>query len=163
MNDWESYMSIDKLTTIGKVGTDSFLSNDSFGVELRQSKSSEAAEFLNQSREFVDCLIDAILGLTLVRADFLQGAFSFCPELLLEGDDRCVFQLFAKLLHVLERSGNLSSEESKASSEEFTTFVVDARRRHQTSEKSAETISDIVHYLLEDYSFASRRNLCHLL
>ena len=40
---------------------------------------------------------------------------------------------------------------------------MDARRRHQTSEKSAETISDRVHYLLEDFSFASRRNLCHVL
>ena len=131
MNDWESHMSIDMVTTIDKLSTDSFLVKDCFGVELRQSKHSEAAEFLNQSREFFDCLTDAILGLTLVRADFLQDVYSFCPELLLDVDDRCVFQLFAKLLRVLERSGSLSFEESKASSEEFTTFVVDARRRHQ--------------------------------
>ena len=163
MNDRDSYMSVDKVATIAKLGTDDFLIHDSFGAELRQSRSSEAPEFLNQSRKFVDCLIDAILGLTLVRADLLQSVYAFCPELLLEGDDRYVFQLFAKLLRVLERSGNLSAEESGMSSEVFTTIVVDARIRHRASGKCAESIPDVVHYLLEDYSFVSRRSLCRVL
>ena len=92
MNDWDSYMIVDKVAKIDKMSAADFLMNESFGIELRQSRSSEASGFPNQSREFVECLIDGILGLTLERADFLQGVYAFCPELLLEGDDRYVFQ-----------------------------------------------------------------------
>ena len=42
------------------------------------------------------------------------------------------------------------------------TFVVDARLRHAGSESSAENISDVVTYLLSDYSFLSRKNLCRI-
>ena len=83
----------------------------------------------------------------------MQGVYAFCPELLLEGDDRYIFRLFSKLLRVLERSGALSSEEAKSGSEEFVTFVVDARRRHDDSERSAESIADVVSYLLNDFQW----------
>ena len=42
------------------------------------------------------------------------------------------------------------------------TFVVDARLCHAGSDNSAEGISDIVAYLLADYSFLSRKSLCRV-
>ena len=110
----------------------------------------------------MDRLVDVLLENNLVSSDFLQGAYCFCPELLLEGDDRYIFQMFSKLVQVLERSGALSCEEAKSGTEEFMTFVVDARLRHAGSESSAENISDVVTYLLSDYSFLSRKNLCRI-
>ena len=98
-----------------------------------------------------------------MSADFLQGIYSFCPDLLLKGDDQGVFQLFSKLLRVFERSRCLSSDDANASSEQFTTFVVDARARHRNSESNAEEMPDVVQYLLNDYSFAARRHQCRVL
>ena len=66
-------------------------------------------------------------------------------------------------MRVLERSGALSSEEAKSGSEEFVTFVVDARRRHADAERRAESIVDVMSYFLADYSFLARKDLCRIL
>ena len=116
---------------------------DVVGLEVIESRGT-----LNGSREFVDRFLDLILELHLVSADFRQGVYAFCPELMLEGDNQSVFQLFSKLLRVFERSGCLSSEVVNASSEEFTTYVIDVRFRHRDSGASAEEIPDVVQYLL---------------
>ena len=152
-----------KLDTFAKVGSDDFLKNYDFGVELHRSSTDTMCEFRNRSREIVDRLVDVILGQQVVSSDFLQGLYCFCPELLLEGDDRHVFQLFSRLVRVLERCGCLSGSDAQSGREEFATFVVDARTRHQESGKSAEQIKDVTEYLLSDYSFMSRRSLVQLL
>ena len=66
-------------------------------------------------------------------------------------------------MRLLEGSGALSREEAKSGSEEFVTFVVDARRRHADSGRSAESIADVMSYFLADYSFLARKNLCRIL
>ena len=163
LHDWEAYMDVSKVETFKKVDTADFLLNHSFGEELQRGKTGEMQEFRNRCREFMDRLVDVLLGSNLVASDFLQGVYAFCPELLLEGDDRYIFRLFSKLVRVLERSGALSSEEAKSGSEEFVTFVVDARRRHTDAERSAEDIVDVVSFLLNDYSFLARKDLCRIL
>ena len=135
----------------------------SLGVELHRSNTDVMCEFRNRCREFVDRLVDVILGQQVVSSDFLQGLYCFCPELLLEGDDHHVFQLFSRLVRVLERCGYLSSCDAQSSREEFATFVVDARSRHRESEKSTEQIKDVTEYLFSDYSFMSRRSLVQVL
>ena len=62
----------------------------------------------------MDRSVDVLLESNVVSSDFLQGVYSFYPELLLEGDDRYIFRLFSKIVRVLERSGALSSEEAKS-------------------------------------------------
>ena len=120
-------------------------------------------EFRNRCREFVDRLVDVILGQQVVSSDFLQRLYCFCPELLLEGDNRHVFQLFSRLVRVLERCGCHSGSDAQSSREEFATFVVEAGTRHRESEKSAEQIKDVTEYLFSDYSFMSRRSLVQVL
>ena len=159
LDEWESYMDSSKLDSFEKVSSDDFLNNYEFGVALHRSNTSQVCEFRNRCREFVDRLVDVILSMQVVSSDFLQGLYCFCPELLLEGDDRHVFQPFSRLVRVLERCGCLSSGDARASLEEFTTYVVDARAQHRESEKSAEQIADVITYLLSDYSFMSRRSL----
>ena len=66
-------------------------------------------------------------------------------------------------MRLLERSGALSSEEAKPGSEGFVIFVVDARRRHADSGRSAESIADVMSYFLADYSFLAQKNLCRIL
>ena len=163
LDDWESYMDSSKLNSFENVSSDDFLNNHEFRVELLRSNTGEVCEFRNRCREFVDRLVDVILSQHVVSSDFLQGLYCFCPELLLEGDDRHVFRLFSRLVRVLERCGCLPGGDAQASREEFTTLIVDARTRHRESERSAEQIEDVITYLLSDYSFMSRRSLVRVL
>ena len=163
MDDWEAYMDPSKLKNLEKISSEDFLKSYEFGTELHRANTGELCEFRNRCREFVDHLVDVILAQQVVSSDFFQGLYCFCPELLLEGDDRHVFQLFSRLLLVLERCGVIQSGVARTSLEEFTTFVVDARARHRDSGRSAEEISDIVSHLLDDYSFMSRRDLARVL
>ena len=163
LNDWAAYMDPEKIKAFKKIDTADFLLNYEFGEELQRGTTGELKEFRNRCREFMDRLVDVLLENNLVSSDFLQGAYCFCPELLLEGDDRYIFRLFSKLVQVLEKSGALSPEEAKTGAEEFTTFVVDARLRHIGSDRSAESIADVMTYLLSDYSFLSRKSLCRIL
>ena len=162
LNAWEKYMDVSKLTAFEKINVASFLQNYEFGEVLRKAKGGEAREFRNQCPEFVDRLVVSILSCQLVSANLFQRLYSFCPELLLEGDNDCVFGLFNKLVRALERSGALSGSESKAAVEEFVTYVVDVRARHISSGRSAEEIKNVVEFLLADYSFPSRKNLCRV-
>ena len=163
LHDWEAYMDVSKIETLKKIDTADFLLSHDFGEELQRGKTGEMQEFRNRCREFMDRLVDVLLESNLVSSDFLQGAYSFCPELLLEKDDRYIFRLFSKLVRVLERSGALSSEEAKSGPEEFVIFVVDARRRHANAERGAESIADVMSYFLSDYSFLARKELCRIL
>ena len=146
-------MDVSKLTAFEKINVASFLQNYEFGEVLRKTKGGEAREFRNQCPEIVDRLVVSIL---------FQGLYSFCPELLLEGDNHCVFGLFNKLVRALERSGALSGSESKAAVEEFVTYVVDVRARHIGSSRSAEEIKNVVEFLLADYSFLLRKKSCRV-
>ena len=163
LNDWAAYMDASKIECFKKIDSSDFLLNYEFGEELQRGTTGELQEFRNRCREFMDRLVDVILECYVVASDFLQGVYSFCPELLLEGDDRYIFRLFGKLVQVLERSGALSHDDARTGTEEFVTFVVDVLSRHMDSGNGAESIADVVRDLLVDYSFLARRSLCRIL
>ena len=103
LSDWEKYMDCDELSGFEKFDTEDFLLNWEFGEELQQGGTSEIRDFRNQSREFLDGLVDVILSLNWVSSEVTQGLYSFCPEILLEGDDQHIL-----LLTVLTRSDCMS-------------------------------------------------------
>ena len=146
-----------------KVSIDDFLLSYNFGVKLRQTNSSKICESRNRCRECVDYLVENILSQHVISSDFFQRLYCLFLELLLEVDDCFIFQLFSRLLRVLERSAFWAESEARASVDEFTTFVVDARSCHHESGESAEKIEDAVSYLLSDYSCMSRRNLSRIM
>ena len=76
LNDWYSYMEPSKLDAFEKA--DDFLKNHEFGVELHRSNADVMCEFRYRCREFVDRLVDVILGQQVVSSDFLQGLYCFC-------------------------------------------------------------------------------------
>ena len=108
-------------------------------------------------------LVDVILNQHVISADVSMGIYCFCTEIVLEGDDQCIFRLYSQLVRVLETSGYLSHSDSLASTEESTTFDVDIRARHAGSGRSAEAIDDAVTLLLADKSFMSRRSSVRVL
>ena len=162
LNDWEEYMDEQRVDEFENVAVCNFLSNHSFGVVLQNRKDGDGRVFREQCLKFMDRLVDAILAQQPVTGEFSRGLYAFCPELLLEGDDRRMLELFQKLVRVLELSGCVTALESRTAVEEYSTFVVDARRRHLSGGCSAEEIPDVKQYLFSDYSFLSRKALCRV-
>ena len=155
-------MNVEKVDEFDSIFPADFLRNHPFGSTLHSRNDGSGRTFREQCRQFMDRLVDAILAQQPVTREFSQGLYAFCPELLLEGDDRHMLDLFSKLIRVLESSGCLSSSESRTAAEEYSTFVVDARRRHGNCGASAEDIVDVKQYSLSDYSFLSRKSLVRL-
>ena len=82
--------------------------------------------------------------------------------MLLEGDDYRILELFRKMVRVLESSGCITALESRTAVEEYSTFVVNARKRHMSGGSSPKDIPDVRQHLLSDYSFLSRKALCRV-
>ena len=66
-------MDCDELSGFENINTEDFLLNWEFGEELQQGVTSEIHDFRNQSREFLDRLVDVILSLNLVSSELMQG------------------------------------------------------------------------------------------
>ena len=162
LNSWEAYMDVSRIAFFDSVPLAEFLQNYDFGSTVRQFKGGEGPEFIERCREFFDRLVQLILAQRCLSADFMCGLYCFCPEILLEGDDNHVFDLFRKLVRVLERNGAISDDESSCAVEEFLTYVVDARSRHIRSSQNAEEVGDVVTHLLADYSFLAHKKLCRV-
>ena len=120
------------------------------------------------SKTFASGVVVLLIGLLTLscrsywyRLSFCR-VYCFCPELLFGGDDHSGFILFSKLVRVLEKSGVISGTESTSAVEEVATFVVDVRARHLSDGCQSEDISDVITYLLSDYGFLARNNLCRL-
>ena len=64
---------------------------------------------------------------------------------------------------MLVTSGVLSSDESNSAVAQFSSYVVEKRRLHEGSDVNASEIPDIVQYLLRDFSFHSRPDVCRVL
>ena len=76
-------MNASNVASLGKVETPDFLVNNPFGVELMRSNTSEECDFRNHRwQEFVVRLVNIILSLHVVSADFYRGVYAFCPMLL---------------------------------------------------------------------------------
>ena len=162
LNSWEHYMDVSKVADIEKLSCDNFLLNYEFGSVLRGIKGGEAREFRRQCPDFIDRFVDIILVQYPASSDFMRYIYCFCPELLLEGGDENIFGLFNGLVALLKRCKVLTDVEAGAATEEFFSFVVDVRARHDTGAQHAEEIPDLVAFLLADYSFLARKSLCRV-
>ena len=156
-------MSEEKVAEFPPIAMESFLAGSDYGRELLAGKTSEFSTFRVRCREFLDRLIVVILKTPCVSSRVSRGLYSFCPELLLEGDGQLVFRLFSDLCRVLESCGALLSDESKAAVEEFSSYVVEKRSQHEASVGVASEIPDIVSWLLRDFGFQARVHACRVL
>ena len=163
IHDWEEYMDVEKVAEFLPAPIESFLENCDFGRFLSAGKTSGVLEFRVHCKEFLDRLVFVILKNPAVSSRVARGFSCFCPEIMLEGDDRAVFRLFADLTGVLESCGLLAADETKAGIEQFNSYIVEKRRPHDRSNITASEISDVVQYLLRDFSFHARHHVCRVL
>ena len=97
IHEWEKYMSAEAISSFPVVAPDAFLANDDFGKTLMVRTTGELPEFRSRCRQFLDRLIVVIVGSVSVTSGVSSCLYSFCPEILFEGDDHGVFALFADL------------------------------------------------------------------
>ena len=160
IHDWDEYMSVDKMSDFPAIASDEFLGQCAFGKSLLSVKTSEMAKFRTRCKEFIDRLAVLIVESASAQSVVSKGLYSFCPELMLEGDNNSAFELFSELCQVLERCKAVVSDEAKAAQDEYKAYVIEKRRQHCRLERSASEIPDVCRYLLNDFAFRSR---CHLL
>ena len=120
-------MSGEKVAEFPTIALEYFLAGSDFGLQLLAGKTSEFSTFRVRCREFLDRLTVIVLKCPRVTSRVSRRLYSFCPELLLEGDGQLVFRLLADLFRVLETCGTLLLDESKAAVEEFSSYVVERR------------------------------------
>ena len=121
-------MHVKKVDEFERISPADYLHNHPFGSTLQSRNDGSGRTFREQYRKFMDRLVDAMLAQQPVTGTFSQGLYAFGSEMLLEGDDCPMLDVFRKLVRVLESSGCVSSSESKIAVEEYSTFVVYARR-----------------------------------
>ena len=100
--------------------------NYEFGKLSSEGKTSEFVTFRLRFREFIDHLIVVLLKFTSATTAISNGLYSFCPELMLEGDDSTAFALFAGLCKMLETCGVIAVDVSKAAVEEYTSYKAES-------------------------------------
>ena len=108
INAWEEYMDVSKLSQYDEVPSSEFLQDYDFGAMLRQFKRSDGRDFQDRCREIIDHFVELVLAQQAASSEFMSGLYCFCPELLLEGDDKHVFDLFNRLARCLEHCGVIS-------------------------------------------------------
>ena len=95
-------MDVDKISGFSAIALENFLGQCDFGRSLLSVKTSEMANFRTRCREFIDRLAVLIVESASAKPVVSKGLYSFCPELMLEGDGNAAFELFSELCRVLE-------------------------------------------------------------
>ena len=162
LNSWEDYMDVSKVAYMEKLSCDDLLMNYEFGSVLWGIRGGEAREFHRQCPDFIDRFVDIVLMQYPASSDFMQYIYCFCPEILLGGGDEYIFGLFNCLVALLKRCKVVTDVEAGAAIEEFSSFVVDDRVRHDTSNQHVDEIPDLGTFPLSDYSYLARKNLCRV-
>ena len=152
-------MDVQKLSRFPVAPIDGFLKNYEFGKMLAAGKTSEFVTFRQRCREFIDRVVVLLLKTSAATSVVSKGLYSFCPVMMLEGDNAIAFTLFAGLCEILVDCGALLSDEAKAAQEEYTSFVVEQRRLHSDSDRTSASITDVSQFLLRDFSFQARHRM----
>ena len=145
-------MDVDKISRFSAGAPEDFVSQCDFGRSLLSVTTSEMSKFRTRCREFINRLAVLVVESDRAKSVMSKGLYSFCPELMLEGDNNAAFELFSELCRVLERCKAVASDEVKAAQDAYNTYVIEKRRQHCRLERSASDIPDVRHHLLDDFS-----------
>ena len=155
-------MDVSKLFSFRVIAVDDFLMDCDFGRELAAIKTSEMREFRVKCRECLDRFVFLVLEHMTVTSGISRGLYRFRPEIMLEGDDQHVFELFDSPFELFGTCNVLSPDDLKAAAVEYKSYVKETRRHHQDSTYAGNEIRDVVQFLLRDFGFQSRTHVFRL-
>ena len=149
-------MNTSKMSAFGVIAVEELLMDCDFGRDLAATKTGEKREYRGKCRECIDRFVFLILDNVTVTSGISCGLYSFRPEIMLEGDDQHVFELFSSLCELFATCNVLSSDELKAASAEYKSYDVERQRHPENATYAASEIHDVVQFLLRDFGFQSR-------
>ena len=100
-NFLEDYKGVAEIAAFGVVPIERFLIHCDFGRELSASMTGEMRDFRKKCLEFIDRIVFVLLESVTVTSGVARMLHSFCPDIILGGDDRHVFELFSSLCQLL--------------------------------------------------------------
>ena len=101
IHDWDSYMDVENVKICPVSSMDEFLCHFEYEKSLFPAKTSEMPKYRGRYREFIARLAFLLVESASTRSLVSKGLCSFCPELMLDGDDKSAFDLFSELCGVL--------------------------------------------------------------
>ena len=116
-------------------------------------------EFHRDSRRFLEDFVNCVLSTVASRSVIGQGLSSFCPAIVVGGDDVAPFQLFKKLLDVLLEKGWTRGSQVEACRAEYQSFVQEQRQLERSSTRSRPDVGDVLSFCSAQAGFCSRRHL----
>ena len=149
-------MDASRLSAFGVVAVEDILMDCDFGHELAATKTGEMREFRVRCRECIDRFVFLVLDNATATSSISRGPYSFCPEIMLEGHDQHVFELFVSLCELFGTCSVLSSDELKAVAAEYKSYVVEKRRHHKDSTYAGSEIRWKGHRLSDVATFVDR-------
>ena len=162
IHEWESYMDVSNICYFNAISIEEFLMDSDFGRELVTVKTGEMREFRVKCRECIDRLVSLVLASTAVTSGVSRGLYAFCPEIMLEGDDHHIFELFGSLCDLFRTCHVMSSYGLNAAAAEVKSYAIEKRRHYEDATCAASEIPDVVQFLLRDFAFQSRTHVFRL-
>ena len=115
-------------------------------------------EFHEDCRRFLEDFMSTSLSTVDTRSQIGQGLSSFCPEIVIGGDNYSAFHLFGQLLDGLFELGCIRWSEIEPAKPEFHTFVREQRQVESSGNRSRVPINRVFAFCNHP-GFRSWRNL----
>ena len=134
-------------------------SNRSILSSLEKIKSNfPRKDFHKDCRRFLEDLVSTILSTVAACSPVGQGVSSFCPEIILGGDDFSAFRFFGQLLDGLLELGWVRRSEIEHAKPEFYSFVREQRQVEVSGKKSRGPFKSVSTFCSQP-GLRSRQNL----
>ena len=144
VEQWEEYI-IPNHSCFPAIDETDFLSGTVVMVALEKFGSQYLrTEFRRDTRRFFEEFVNCVLSTVASRSVTGQGLSSFCPAIVVGGDDFAPSQLFNKLLDVLLEKSWTRGSEAEACRAEYQSFVQEKRQLERLSTRSCPDVGDVL-------------------
>ena len=116
-------------------------------------------EFRRVGRRFLQEFVNSVLSTVASRSAVRQGLSSFCPAIVVGGDDVAPFQLFNKLLDGLLDKGWTRGSKVEACRAKYQSFVQEQCQLERSSTKSRPDVGDVLSLCSAQAGFRARPHL----
>ena len=143
----------------GAIAEEHFLEGTPLLASLEKINSSFLRkDFCRDCRRFPEDLVNTILSTVAARSPIGHGLSSFCPEIVIGGDDYSAFYLFGQLLDGLLELGWIRRSDIEPAKAEFHFFVRKQRQLETSGNRARVPISSVFAFCNQP-GFRARRIL----
>ena len=116
-------------------------------------------KFQRDVRRFLEEFTTSVLSTVAARSKIGQGLSSFCPAIIIGGDDHAPLHLLGLLLDGLLDHGWVKGSEIEACRSEYQSFVQEQRQLERSSTRSRPDIGDVLSFCSSQAGFPARQHL----